>query len=118
MNSTKVVCALHKHIPLIKFIGPRSKLSHGTTKTALHPAAPKGATLPDTSKAKNLSTIQRDTSKVTTQKQSSIIKSEIIDYSQLPEKYKRKGPTPEEIAAIETRAILIIRSSDEEKKLT
>ncbi|CAG8509099.1 1406_t:CDS:2 [Ambispora gerdemannii] len=106
MNSTKVICALHKHVPLIKFIGPRSKLSHGATAVTLHPAAPKGATLPDTSKVSNPLTIQQqDTSKVenplTGQQKSPNVKSAVIDYSLLPEKYKRKGPTPDEIAAIE-----------------
>jgi len=68
MYPTRVVRALHKHVPLIKFLGPRNKFLKAASKETAPPSS--------TSKSK-------------------------IVFSQLPEKYKRKGPLPEEIDAIE-----------------
>ncbi|GBB96712.1 hypothetical protein RclHR1_02810030 [Rhizophagus clarus] len=81
MYPTRVVRALHKHVPLIKFLGPRNKFhKERTDTTPKHPAVPKETALPSNT--------------------SSDHKSKIV-FSQLPEKYKRKGPSPEEIDAIE-----------------
>ncbi|CAJ0645335.1 9876_t:CDS:2 [Entrophospora sp. SA101] len=51
MRPSSVLNALHKHVPLIKFLGPRSKLNKGSINgnPKLHPAAPKGSTLPSQS---------------------------------------------------------------------
>ncbi|RIA81511.1 hypothetical protein C1645_836871 [Glomus cerebriforme] len=85
MYPTRVVRDLHKHVPLIKFLGPRSKLhkEHTDTTPKVHPAASKEAS---------------PTSNISSSKPKS--KIVLFDYSQLPEKYKRKGPSPEEIDAI------------------
>ncbi|CAB4375149.1 unnamed protein product [Rhizophagus irregularis] len=82
MYPTRVVRALHKHVPLIKFLGPRDKLHKERTGTTpkLHPAEPK-----ETASLSNTPSDHKS----------------IIAFSQLPEKYKRKGPSPEEIDAIE-----------------
>ncbi|EXX56734.1 hypothetical protein RirG_213510 [Rhizophagus irregularis DAOM 197198w] len=70
MYPTRVVRALHKHVPLIKFLGPRDKLHKEPKETASPSNTPSDH-------------------------------KSIIAFSQLPEKYKRKGPSPEEIDAIE-----------------
>ncbi|CAG8486531.1 16811_t:CDS:2 [Funneliformis mosseae] len=88
MYPTRIVNALHKHVPLIKFLGPRSKLHKGEIVEEvqkLHPAAQSGT----------------KTSFSSAQKQSNNSKSIYMDYSQLPEKYKRKGPSLEEIDVID-----------------
>jgi len=82
MYPTRAVRALHKHVPLIKFLGPRNKFHKERTDTTpkLHPAASKETAPPSNTSYEP--------------------KSKIV-FSQLPEKYKRKGPSPEEIDAID-----------------
>ncbi|CAG8717320.1 41178_t:CDS:2, partial [Gigaspora margarita] len=84
MIPSRIRFALQKHVPLIKFLGPRKPVDN-TPKP--HPAAPKGSSLPSASQesiANNRSVNQK-----------------LIEYSELPEKYKRKILTFEEIETIE-----------------
>ncbi|KAF0436982.1 Small subunit ribosomal protein S36 [Gigaspora margarita] len=97
MIPSKIRFALQKHVPLIKFLGPRSKLHKepvdNTPKP--HPAAPKGSSLPSASQesiANNRSVNQKL----------------VIEYSELPEKYKRKILTFEEIETIESGGAYLI----------
>ncbi|CAG8744575.1 10174_t:CDS:2, partial [Dentiscutata heterogama] len=86
-----------KHVPLIKFLGPRNKLPKVDNTPKPHPAAPKGSGLPSTSQeaiASNRSVNQKL----------------VIEYSELPEKYKRKGLTFEEIETIDSGGAYLINS--------
>ncbi|CAG8496770.1 3841_t:CDS:2 [Cetraspora pellucida] len=103
MNPSRIRFALQKHVPLIKFLGPRNKLHKEPVDSTpkLHPAAPKGSTLP--------STFHKPS-----QPQESIVNSRsvqpkpVIEYSELPERYKRRVLTPDEIEAIESGGAYLI----------
>ncbi|KAJ1986035.1 hypothetical protein H4R33_003602 [Dimargaris cristalligena] len=71
----------HKHVPLIRFLGPRRLLpqTHSSAPGSASPAAPQ-STKPPTSPAH----------------------SGALEYSELPSRYRSAGPTAEEMEAIES----------------
>ncbi|CAG8819625.1 9239_t:CDS:2, partial [Racocetra persica] len=96
MNPSRIRFALHKHVPLIKFLGPRNKLPKEPVDSTPkpHPAAPKGSSLPSTSQRAS----QPQGSIVNNR---SVQSNRVIEYLELPERYKRRVLTPDEIEAIE-----------------
>nr|CAG8596696.1 13791_t:CDS:2 [Entrophospora candida]CAG8601832.1 3216_t:CDS:2 [Entrophospora candida] len=107
MRPSSVLNALHKHVPLIKFLGPRSKLNKGSINgnPKLHPAAPKGSTLPSQSLTR--SDITTNASASNKSKSDSNAQT-YYDYSDLPLKYKRKDISPQEIEIIDLGGANII----------
>ncbi|KAF0470037.1 Small subunit ribosomal protein S36 [Gigaspora margarita] len=91
MNPSRVRFALQKHVPLIKFLGPRSKLRKELVDSIPkpHPTAPKG---------QRLITIN-----------GAIYQKLVIEHSDLPEKYKRKALSFEEIETIDSGGASLIR---------
>ncbi|CAG8610318.1 8185_t:CDS:2, partial [Scutellospora calospora] len=83
-----------KHVPHIKFLGPRTKLHKEQMNKAPkpHPAAPKDSSLPSSSHNKSQ---ELKTNNI------SYKQKHIIEYSDLPDKYKRRVLTLEEIETIE-----------------
>ncbi|RHZ75892.1 hypothetical protein Glove_208g62 [Diversispora epigaea] len=99
MNQTRIVfAALKPHVPLIKFIGPRSKVITGEDVTSKrHPAAPKDSTPSSSTTIQTSPTPKHNIEQLSNNNN----KKYIFDYTQLPPKYKRKELSNDEIEAIE-----------------
>ncbi|KAL1920290.1 uncharacterized protein VTP21DRAFT_1436 [Calcarisporiella thermophila] len=100
MHPTLVRSALHKHVPLIKFLGPRSKLAQEHLPAGtMHPCAP------DNIIEGNPRSSPKPTAASQVSKQT---QAQALDWTDLPTKYTRRGLSNEEIEAIELGGATII----------
>jgi len=105
MNQTRILLAVHKpHVPLIKFLGPRSKdKTPRDMSPRLHPEAPKGSTLPSTTLplSSRSAFVSSTPTVLHNVKKSQPTFARIFDYSELPDKFKRRIISNDEIEVIE-----------------
>ncbi|CAG8588631.1 14601_t:CDS:2 [Acaulospora morrowiae] len=104
MNQTRILRAAHKpHVPLIKFLGRRSKdQSPKDPLPKLHPKAPKGSTLPSKTLPLSSSSAFVSSNPIIPQNaKKPSFSVRIFDYSELPDKFKRRVLSNDEIEIIE-----------------
>ncbi|GJJ77087.1 small subunit ribosomal protein YMR-31 [Entomortierella parvispora] len=87
--------------PLIKFVGPRSALNEAHHEATRHPAAPKDASYPLKAGIPVKATPFSSSSKPATQGPNGTSRL-VLDFTELPARYRHPQLTEAEIEAVET----------------